>query len=143
MFFKYLDRTQTYYSSCEECRQIVTKQDIYCGPNYLRIIQTYHSSHKLFQQIFPNYFDILPKQTNFTPNYFHQSQIFQSTGIMPHVHLGMLQVALSRMEILRIEKRMCVTLSLMTYQMETNMSVCRLPVEFCCFHITCLYVLFN
>ena len=38
---------------------------------------------------------------------------------------------------------MCVTLSLMTYQMETNMSVCILPVELCSFHFTCLYVLFN
>ena len=92
MFFKYLDRTQTYYSSCEECQQIVTKQSIYCGPNYLRITQTYHSSCKLLQQIFPNYFDnILPKQTNCTPNYLHQSQIFESTGTMPHVHLGMLK----------------------------------------------------
>ena len=90
MFFKYLDRTQTYYSSCEECQQIVTKQSIYCGPNYLKITHIYHSSRSLLQQIFPNYFDILPKQTNFTPNYFHQSQIFESTGIMPHVHLGII-----------------------------------------------------
>ena len=38
---------------------------------------------------------------------------------------------------------MCVTLSLMTYQIETNMFVCILPVELFSIHFTCLYVLFN
>ena len=52
MFFKYLDSTQTYNNSCEECQQIVAKETIYCGPKCKRNTQTYFSSCQFFQQIF-------------------------------------------------------------------------------------------